>query len=202
MLQVKRCFAGFFVMAWLLLPIALLGQGAPGSIQGVVCEIGTCKPLNGVQVSLVPSGSEAPVKTLQTDVSGEFLFLDVPAGTYMVRARADNFMTRGGAPSAVIANGERIDNIKVELTPHISTRPKTLNFRIAHQGFVRPIPGDSTADERRDASSSKRLRHHQGELFLPERIAVRPGTLLHDNVRTCIAQRVRPPSSVLEEERL
>src|SRR5262249_37430288 len=49
---------------------------------------------------------------------------------------------------------------------------------------------------------SKRPCHHPRELCLPECVAVRAGPLLHDNVRTCIAQRVLPPSRVLEEERL
>ena len=39
------------------------------------------------------------------------------------------------------------------------------------------------------ASRSKRPRHHQRELFAPERTAVRPGPLRHHNVRTRIAQR-------------
>ena len=61
---------------------------------------------------------------------------------------------------------------------------------------------ESTAEERRDASLSKGPRDHEGKLFLPERIAVRSGPLMHDNIRTCDAQRVRPPSRVLEQERL
>src|SRR5690348_15324795 len=34
--------------------------------------------------------------------------------------------------------------------------------------------------------ASKRPRHHQRELFSPERAAVRSDPLFHDNVRTCI----------------
>jgi len=34
----------------------------------------------------------------------------------MVMSRADNFITRSGAPSAIITNGERIENVKLELT--------------------------------------------------------------------------------------
>jgi len=67
-----------------------------------------------VQVSLVHPGSEVPVKTMRTDVSGEFGFFDLEPGTYMVRA--DNFIRRIGGASAVIPNGERIENIKLELT--------------------------------------------------------------------------------------
>ena len=112
--QVIRRVAGYFGIVWLLLPVTLLAQGAPGSIQGIVCEIKTCKPIDGVQVSLVHPGSEVPVKTMRTDVSGEFGFFDLEPGTYMVRA--DNFIRRIGGASAVITNGERIENIKLELT--------------------------------------------------------------------------------------
>src|SRR5580698_2879685 len=54
----------------------------------------------------------------------------------------------------------------------------------------------------RDASSSKCPRHHQREFFLPERATVRPISLIHDDIRMCTAQCVRPPPCVLQEERL
>ena len=101
----NRRFAGYFGIAWLLLPITLLAQGAAGSIQGIVCEIKTCTPIDGVQVSLLQPGNNVPVKTLRSDVSGEFGFFDLQPGTYIVRAQADNFIMRTAAPSAVITNG-------------------------------------------------------------------------------------------------
>ena len=51
-------------------------------------------------------------------------------------------------------------------------------------------------------SAPERPRHHQRELFSPERVAVRPGPFGHDNVGTGVAQRDRPAGRVLEEERL
>src|SRR6516162_1968269 len=54
----------------------------------------------------------------------------------------------------------------------------------------------------RDALSSECPRHHQRELFLPECVTVRPSSLIHEYLRICIAQRVRPPPCVLKEERL
>ena len=111
-----RRFAVYFAIPWLSLPVTLLAQGAPGSIQGIVCEIKTCKPIDGVQVSLVQSGSKEPVKTTLTNLSGEFGFFGVQPGTYIVGARADNFIIRGGAQSAIISDGERIENVKLELT--------------------------------------------------------------------------------------
>ena len=55
---------------------------------------------------------------------------------------------------------------------------------------------------RRDASLGESPRHHQGELVSPERVAMPPGPLMHDNVRTRISKRVRPPNRIPEEERL
>jgi Carboxypeptidase regulatory-like domain len=114
--QVIHRAGGYFGVAWLLLPVTLLAQGAPGSIQGIVCEIKTCKPIDGAQVSVVHPGGEVPVKTMRTGGSGEFGFFDLEPGNYIVRARADDFINRAGGPSAIITNGDRIENIKVELT--------------------------------------------------------------------------------------
>src|ERR1700677_2370725 len=54
----------------------------------------------------------------------------------------------------------------------------------------------------RGASSAECPRHHQRELFSPEWATVRSSSPMHNDIRTCIAQRVCPPSCVLEEERL
>jgi hypothetical protein len=54
----------------------------------------------------------------------------------------------------------------------------------------------------RNASSSECPRHHQRKLFSPEYATVRTSPLIHGDIRICIAQRVRPPPCVLEEERL
>ena len=52
------------------------------------------------------------------------------------------------------------------------------------------------------ASSPEYPRHHQRELFSPECATVRPGSLIHDDIRMCVAQRVRPPPCVRQKERL
>src|SRR5262249_4906778 len=114
--RVIHRFATYFAIAWLLLPVTLLAQGAPGSIQGIVCEIKTCKPIDRVQVWLAHPGSEVPVKTMRTDVSGEVGFFDLQPGTYIVKTSGGNFITRNGAPSGVNPNGETIENVKLELT--------------------------------------------------------------------------------------
>jgi hypothetical protein len=55
---------------------------------------------------------------------------------------------------------------------------------------------------RRDALSSECPRHHQREFFSPKCSTVQSSSLIHDDIRTCIAQRVRPPLCVPDEERL
>src|SRR5579872_4761396 len=62
--------------------------------------------------------------------------------------------------------------------------------------------GDRDGRPATHPSSSERPCHHQRELFSPECAAMRPGSLIHDDIRTGVAQGVRPPSGVLEEERL
>src|SRR6202161_4576958 len=52
------------------------------------------------------------------------------------------------------------------------------------------------------AIASECPRHHRRELFSPECATVRSGSLIHDDIRTCIAQRIGPPPRVSEEERL
>lgn len=49
----------------------------------------------------------------------------------------------------------------------------------------------------RDASSSECPRHHKRELFSPECATVRPSSLIHDDIRVCVAQRVCPSPCIL-----
>ena len=64
--------------------------------------------------------------------------------------------------------------------PNISAgRRSFVPFSFLHHAFFQYVEGHLCA--------SKRPRHHQRELFSPERAAVRSGPLFHDHVRTCIA---------------
>ena len=44
-------------------------------------------------------------------------------------------------------------------------------------------------------------RHHEREFFSPERVTMRPVPLIHDDIRTSGAKRIRPSGGVLAEER-
>jgi hypothetical protein len=64
---------------------------------------------------------------------------------------------------------------------------------------MRSLPCRSQAIHR-DASSSECPGHHQRKLFSPECTTMRSVSLIHDDLRTRIAQRIRPPPCVPEEE--
>ena len=82
--------------------------------------------------------------------------------------------------------------------------PTSASTRRRHSGDIpeRWPRATSYSPTSNAASWFKRPRHHQRELFSPERVAVRSDALGHDDVRACTAQRGRPPRRVLEEERL
>ncbi len=97
------------------LPAQAPSLGAPGTIEGIVCEAPDCLPISGARVWLSVSGSSKPVKTAVSDASGSFRFFQVPAGKYFIGVAADNFQSRNGAPPATIVNGESLRDIKIEL---------------------------------------------------------------------------------------
>src|ERR1051326_509602 len=89
-----------------------------------------------------------------------------------------------------------------QIIASIPVSPSSCHFFDSLAMITRDELSEQTADEPPDASSSECPRHHQRELFSPECATVRPRTLIHDDICICIAQRVRPPPCVLQEERL
>lgn len=75
-----------------------------------------------------------------------------------------------------------------------------ISFDAFRQGLRTAERVESDASGRSRRSAPERPCHHQRELFSPERAAVLSVSLDHGNVRVCIAQRIRPPRRVVEEE--
>ena len=82
-------------VAWILLQLSLCGSlllGASGKITGRVTDRQTGEPLPGANVVItyiLPDGSEAPFDRRMgssTDPDGYFFILNVPPGTYAVKA--------------------------------------------------------------------------------------------------------------------
>ncbi|MBM4162814.1 MAG: carboxypeptidase-like regulatory domain-containing protein, partial [Ignavibacteria bacterium] len=109
---------------WILLPLSLCGSlvlGANGKITGRVVDRQTREPLPGANVVItyiLPDGSEAPFDRRMgssTDPGGYFFILNVPPGTYAVKASMIGY-------SPVIQKFVRVDldrtvTVDFELTP-------------------------------------------------------------------------------------
>ncbi len=66
----------------------------------------------------------------------------------------------------------------------------------------RPSPAIETPDQQHCITVRTPTPPSTGTLLARAGATVRPSLLIHDDIRICIAQRVRPPPCVLEEERL
>lgn len=71
------------VVCAVLIPVAMSAQQAPGTISGVVRELGSGKPLENARISVVGTNI-----TTGTHADGTFTLRGVPAGTVEVRALA------------------------------------------------------------------------------------------------------------------
>jgi TonB-linked SusC/RagA family outer membrane protein len=101
----KLCFA---VLLGLAFAPGLLHAQATGSVRGAVTELGTERPLTGVQV-FVPGTS---VGTL-TDQNGRFLLVNVPAGSQTVRATLIGY-AEADRTVEVVAGQTAAVNIRLE----------------------------------------------------------------------------------------
>jgi hypothetical protein len=84
--------------------------GAPGSIDGMVCEVEHCKPIDGVRVLLSPSR-----RTAVTDALGRFRFGALPPGQYSLEVGADDFTLSGTLPLIAVADGQNVKDVKIEM---------------------------------------------------------------------------------------
>jgi TonB-linked SusC/RagA family outer membrane protein len=101
----KLCFA---VLLGLALVPGLLHAQATGSVRGAVTELGTERPLQGVQVFVEGTS----VGTL-TDQNGRFLLVNVPAGAQTVRATLIGF-AQAERPVEVVAGQTAALSIRLE----------------------------------------------------------------------------------------
>lgn len=73
-------------LAFIVAGAAPLSAQATGTIRGQVTDAATQRPLNGAQISLV-----ATQRGGLANSSGQYLILNVPVGTYTVRAEIIGF---------------------------------------------------------------------------------------------------------------
>jgi hypothetical protein len=102
-----------------ILIYALTGQapvaGVPGTIQGTVCEITTCRPVVGARLVLSKIAGENNRRTAVTDPAGTFRFAQLPPGKYRLAVDADNHAASTILPLVEVTDGASIDGLKIEM---------------------------------------------------------------------------------------
>jgi len=111
-------FCEILVTIALMIP-GLLGQApgsaTPGSIEGLVCEVGTCKAITGARVVVTVFGPQPAKRQTLSDASGRFRFPQLPPAQYQLRVDADNFSLSGFIPVITLTDGQRVQGLKVEM---------------------------------------------------------------------------------------
>src|SRR5437867_3949098 len=87
------------------------------SVQGIVCEIGQCKPIRGVQISLVATSSDDIIRTAISDQTGAFSLFQIPAGKYRIEASEDEFTLVNGPVSITVVEGESLEGLRLAMIP-------------------------------------------------------------------------------------
>ena len=86
----SRSLAVVFAVAWVLLPANVFAQSFQGGLRGAVRDANGVIP--GVEVMLVNSATNS-TRTAVTNTAGEYAYVAVEPGTYMVRAALSGFKT-------------------------------------------------------------------------------------------------------------
>ena len=84
---VKRI--GAFILALVLVPLTA-SAGTTGSIAGTVLGTGTGSPIANAKVTAI-SGAE--IQVARTDARGDFAFVSLTPGTYIVEIERDGYAT-------------------------------------------------------------------------------------------------------------
>lgn len=134
-------------LLWVLVvgaPVALSAAECPTTLAGIVSDMDS-EPIPGAMVIAIgPDGEHGQV----TDASGEYEFIDLPAGTYRVRASLDGFV--GACREDVVLEcrgAERVSlRLDVEFEVMVATRKHEIPLTRCHDclpvaGELRSWPG-------------------------------------------------------------
>src|SRR5437868_1372614 len=100
-----------FLCIVLMMPMLFAqAPGTPGSVEGIVCEVEHCKPIDGVRIAISPTR-----QVVMTDQLGRFRFTGLPPGRYSLTVDADDFTLPGTPPIVVIADGQNVQGVKIEM---------------------------------------------------------------------------------------
>ncbi|HEX5068593.1 MAG TPA: carboxypeptidase regulatory-like domain-containing protein [Vicinamibacterales bacterium] len=114
-------------LAVLLAGAVNFGQQAPPStgtpaaatavIAGTIVDAATATPIDGAVVHISPSSGTLPSPLQLTDAKGRFLFTNLPAGSYSLRASKTGYLD--GAYGADIENGITVMPVAIENGRHV-----------------------------------------------------------------------------------
>ena len=101
--NLRRVMAGLVAVLFLICPFAIGAQELTATLNGVVAD-STGAVIPKATVSITQSSTGA-VRTLQSDESGNYVFSNVPAGTYTLKASSAGF-TSFVAKDVILKVGE------------------------------------------------------------------------------------------------
>src|SRR5262249_36135700 len=105
----------------LLAAFAFIAQApapAAGTVQGIVCERETCKPISGARLAIAIPSNPGSRRTTVTDFAGTFRFTQLPPGTYQIYpVEADNYAGEGFPRLITLTERVGVDNVKIEMRP-------------------------------------------------------------------------------------
>ena len=129
----------------LFAPLAVLGQGGNGTIQGTVKDPAGAI-LRGAKIAVQPF-----LKPVTTDSQGQFLLIDVPAGAYQVTISYVGFapyttsVTVSGGKTATIDAGMKVASAADEVVvtaPRLFGDAEAINRVLAADNIVQVLPAD------------------------------------------------------------
>jgi hypothetical protein len=108
----------------MLVPVLRAQTPAPATVRGILVRWGTEEPVGQATVELLATGSGTPVAISASRDNGEFVFPDIPTGTYRLLAFADGFAPaeygqlrqNGSGNPVTVVTGER-NNIRIGIVP-------------------------------------------------------------------------------------
>jgi len=103
LLNLRQALLGLFALALLLCPLITRGQELAATLSGVVMD-STGAVIPKATVSVVQNTTKA-VRTMQSDESGNYVFSNVPAGTYTLNVSSAGF-TSFVAKDVILKVGE------------------------------------------------------------------------------------------------
>jgi len=137
--------------------------GIPGSVQGTVCEVGTCKPIAGARLVISMPETPGTARTTTTDIGGTFRFQQLQPGKYRLQVEADNHGLATVLSLIAVPDGGGVEGLKIEMSalgtisgrafdetgePLVGARIEAMTFRGQGQHFhiLAPIAGADTDD--------------------------------------------------------